>query len=157
METSKTEGKSGAMTERVRKDTIQDSKGKFLTRPPTSGRKAGQPNKTTRILKEAIILAAEKVGSDKRGTDGLVGYLVNIAKTRPEEFCALLGKVLPLQLTGPNDGPLQVAMTRDEVRERLQERGIPITGVFDGPAEIIPPPQTAKMQQTNGSGRGTQH
>ena len=28
---------------------------------------------------------------------------------RPEAFMTLLGKVLPTQITGPDDGPVQVA------------------------------------------------
>jgi hypothetical protein len=137
--------------ERVRLEPKPKYKG-FTSRPPNSGRKPGQPNKTTRILKEAILLAAEQVGQDKRGKDGLVGYLKRIALTYPEEFCTLLAKVLPLQITGPNDGPLKSILTIEEARQKLLERGLPMSGVFDGPAgpaEILPP--------SSGSGNGVSH
>jgi hypothetical protein len=40
--------------------------------------------------------------------EGLVGYLRHQAIANPVAFMALLGKVLPLQLTGQVSGPLEV-------------------------------------------------
>ncbi len=44
--------------------------------PPKAGqgRVKGVPNKTTRILKEAVLKAAERAGK-KYGDDGLISYL----------------------------------------------------------------------------------
>ena len=61
------------------------------------------PNKATALLKDAILRAAEEAG----GPEGLVGYLQQQAIDNPGPFMALLGKVLPLQLTGENGGPIQ--------------------------------------------------
>ena|SRR5689334_5228242 len=72
-------------------------------REKTGGRKKGTPNKMTALLKDAIIEAAAQAGDD----DGLVGYLRRQAKMNPGPFMALLGKVLPLQLTGDPDNPLE--------------------------------------------------
>jgi len=69
------------------------------TRPPGGSRK-GVPNKVTRELKEAILLAAERVGRDGKGQRGITGYLEQLAQHEPASFASLLGKVLPLQLTG---------------------------------------------------------
>lgn len=71
--------------------------------PPNAGkgRPPGIPNKTTAMLKEAILLAAEEVGEDGQGTDGLKGYLRTLARTEPKSYSTLLGKVLPLQVQGP--------------------------------------------------------
>lgn len=68
------------------------------------GRPKGVPNKTTALLKDAILQAAEKAGGDK----GMVGYLEDQANKNPNAFMALLGKVLPMQITGADGGPLQI-------------------------------------------------
>lgn len=62
----------------------------------TGGRKKGTPNKTTALLKDAILSAADKAG----GGAGLVGYLTAQAALNPGPFMALLGKVLPMQISG---------------------------------------------------------
>jgi hypothetical protein len=67
-----------------------------------TGRAKGTPNKTTALLKDAILKAADGAG----GKDGLVGYLQAQAKANPGPFMALLGKVLPMQIVGPGDGPV---------------------------------------------------
>lgn len=72
--------------------------------PPGPGRPKGVPNKTTTLLKEAILEAAETAG----GKDGLVGYLVTLAKGEPVAFSSLLGKVLPMQVTGAEGDALQI-------------------------------------------------
>lgn len=73
-----------------------------------TGRAKGTPNKTTALLKDAILKAAEEAG----GKDGLVGYLATQAKDNPGPFMALLGKVLPMQVTGEDGGPVQVTINR---------------------------------------------
>ena len=75
------------------------------------GRKKGVPNKTTALLKDAILLAAENAGGDEIGDKpgGLVGYLTTQATANPTAFMALRGKVMPTQLTGDPDNPLAVS------------------------------------------------
>ena len=63
------------------------------TRKKTGGRSKGTPNKTTALLKDAILKAAEQAG------DGdMVAYLKAQALANPGPFMALLGKVLPMQV-----------------------------------------------------------
>ena len=50
-------------------------------------------NKTTALLKDAILKAATEAGEGS-----LVQYLKEQAKANPGPFLALLGKVLPLQV-----------------------------------------------------------
>jgi hypothetical protein len=71
------------------------------------GRKRGTPNKTTTQLKEAILTAAEQAG----GEGGLVKYLHEQARMNPGHFMTLLGKVLPLQVAGDKDAPLNARVT----------------------------------------------
>ena len=56
------------------------------------------------LLKDAILKAADEAG----GPEGLVGYLKRQAVENPGPFMSLLGKVLPLQMTGEPDEPLQI-------------------------------------------------
>jgi hypothetical protein len=80
------------------------------TKPPNAGKgkPKGAVNKTTKLLKEAILLAAEKVGSDGEGKDGLTGYLVEVARSDVKAFAGLLGKVIPLQVNAKVSGNLAV-------------------------------------------------
>ena len=78
----------------------------LIKKPNKKGRPKGAPNKTTALLKEAILKAADRAG----GKAGLVGYLKEQAKKNPGPFIALLGKVLPLQLTNDGDDTLKVTL-----------------------------------------------
>lgn len=97
-------------------------------RPEGSGRKKGQKNTLTLKLKDAILTAAERLGSDRRGKDGLTGYLMNLAVTEPRVYARLLEKLLPYQLTGRDGGPLQVEQygSREELEAAFKERGLPV-------------------------------
>lgn len=78
----------------------------------TGGRQKGTPNKTTALLKDAIMKAAEAAGEDMNGKNGVVGYCTFLATKEPKAFAQLLGKVLPMQLTGDDGGSLQVIIRR---------------------------------------------
>jgi len=78
--------------------------------PPNAGkgRPKGSRNKTTALLKDAILKAAEQAGN-KIGDDGLVSYLEEQATENPGPFMSLLGKVLPMQVEGSGkDGAITV-------------------------------------------------
>ena len=70
---------------------------------PGPGRPKGSPNKTTALLKEAILLAAEAHGEDDNGSNGLQGYMRKVAREDMKAFCSLLGRVLPLQIEGQGE------------------------------------------------------
>ena len=69
----------------------------------TGGRQKGTPNKTTALLRDAILQAATDAGNGD-----MAAYLRVQASENPGPFMALLGKVLPLQVTGEDGGPLKV-------------------------------------------------
>lgn len=68
----------------------------------TGGRQKGAPNKDnkTRVLREAVLDAAERVGFDGQGKDGLRGYLEAVAIKDIKAFTSLLGRAMPLQVEG---------------------------------------------------------
>lgn len=81
--------------------------------PPAAGkgRPKGSQNKVPREVKQMVLHALDGAGG--------VAYLIRCAKDPKlaPSFLTLLGKVLPLQVTGPGGGPLQsVSMTPDEFR-----------------------------------------
>ena len=94
----------------------------------TGGRSKGTPNKVNAAVKEAIVSAFNKVGGED--------YLVKVAENDPRTFCALLGKVMPTQLTGAGDGPIWVANegnenARDILLAKLEQMGRRRDGVID--------------------------
>jgi hypothetical protein len=88
--------------------------------PPRAG--AGRPKGATSLvsktLKEAILYAAAEAGDlqaaqvlEEKGIEvegGLGGYLVTVAMTDIKTFCGLLGRVLPMEVTGANGGAFEV-------------------------------------------------
>jgi hypothetical protein len=85
-------------TDRVRHNSQSLSGYRTNRRIKHGGRKLGTPNKTTRELQEAVIEAAQRVGSDLNGKDGLVGYLMRVGRTDSKAFGTLLRAVLPLRV-----------------------------------------------------------
>ena len=61
-------------------------------------RPKGSPNKLTGAVKDMVIQALDQAGG--------VDYLAAQAEKNPAAFMALLGKVLPMQVTGGDDAPL---------------------------------------------------
>lgn len=62
------------MTSKVQTENLTNAGG---------GRPKGTPNKTTALLKDAIIKAAEAAGSDGKGKGKLIGYCTFLAKEDP--------------------------------------------------------------------------
>ncbi len=110
-----------------------------------AGRKKGVVNKTTQVLKDAILIAASNVGDERAerlieqardaGIDltsvngGLVGYLEMAARSEMKSFLPLLGKVLPLVIKADMDVTLMDRAQREAEHftrqlERLRGRVI---------------------------------
>ena len=72
------------------------------------GRPKVSVNRTTALLKDAILQAAERAGN-KCGDAGMVSYLEFQAEANPGPFMSLLGKVLPMQVIGTGENGAIVA------------------------------------------------
>lgn len=90
------------------KETLKIGAGK-----PGPGRPKGVPNKSTALLKDAILQAATNAG----GREGLIGYLEAQAVANPGPFMTLLGKVLPTQNehSGPDGGDINARLVIENV------------------------------------------
>ena len=66
------------------------------------GRPKGSSNKITKDIREAVSRAFERVGGEN--------YLAKVAMEDPKTFCTLLGKVLPLQISGEGGGPARIVV-----------------------------------------------
>lgn len=82
------------------------------------GRKKGTPNKTTALLKDAIIEAAQRAGNKLQDKEGLTGYLTEQATENPVAFMSLLGKVLPLQLANEDGEGLKITVDAPWLKNR---------------------------------------
>ena len=71
-------------------------------RPAGSGRKPGSRNMTSQKLKEIVFKALEQ----QEG--GAIGYLKTQAVQEPRAFLALIGKLLPTQITGEDGEPVRI-------------------------------------------------
>lgn len=69
--------------------------------PKTGGRKVGTKNKNTTAVKDMVVQALSDAGG--------VAYLKKIALENPSAFLTLVGKVIPLQLTGEDGGPINLS------------------------------------------------
>ena len=101
---------------------IRDEKGMFIKGP---GRDVGQVNRYTRVLKEAIIIAAEEHGRNGNGKDKLIGFMRKVIDEDLRTFCMLMGRAMPLQVETREDGPKEVIYaTVDEVKREMASKGI---------------------------------
>ena len=66
------------------------------------GRPKGVPNKTTAEIKDMIVQALSNKGGVK--------YLERQADENPTAFMSLVGKVLPMQVTGQDGGPVRTRL-----------------------------------------------
>lgn len=68
-----------------------------------AGRPKGSIDKGNALIRELIVEALDNLG----GTD----YLEQTAKSHPAAFLSLIGKVMPIQLTGPDGGAIKTDNT----------------------------------------------
>jgi hypothetical protein len=127
------------MEQKTTSSTTHDANGFKKGHEKFGGPKVESVNRATKMLKEAILLAAELEGSDGEGKDELVGFLRKVAKEDRRSFVMLLGRVLPLQAESRTDMRAEAPYrTVEEVRHEMEERGITldvIKRIMDPPPE----------------------
>ena len=75
------------------------------------GRKKGVPNKVTADVKAMILEALSKAGGAE--------YLLKQSGENPAAFMTLIGKVLPMQVTGAGGDALKVVFTMSKADSEL--------------------------------------
>jgi hypothetical protein len=105
--------------------------------PKGRGRPKGAQNVFTREIKEAIIAAANIVGEDDEGKDGLTGYMVRLARGNETVFGGLLRAIIPTQMVIERVEKPQSYKSFDEVKKELARYGIdlvrPLLPNYRGP------------------------
>lgn len=80
-------------------------------KPKNSGRFAkGNPGKPKGAVTKSAALIREMVAKALDQAGG-VDYLARQAEETPAAFLALVGRVIPMQVTGEEDGPLKHSIT----------------------------------------------
>jgi hypothetical protein len=88
--------------------------------------KTEEDRETARNLLEAIVLAAEQVGEDGCGRNGVVGFFYRLSIKHPRAFARLLCRAAPLEMAGSTD-PAEKPKYRtlEEIREELRKCRLP--------------------------------
>lgn len=75
---------------------------------PKGGSRKGIPNRVTKELKDMILGALDKAGGET--------YLMERAQDpkTASAFLTLVGKVLPMQVTGANGGPIVIRASKED-------------------------------------------
>ncbi len=66
---------------------------------PGAGRPKGSLDKGSRLIREMVAEALDRAGG--------IEYLARTAETHPGPFLSLLGKVMPVQITGEDGGAVK--------------------------------------------------
>jgi hypothetical protein len=100
--------------------------------PEGRDRSEGARNKVTTSVLIAMMLAAEQVGEDGHGRNGIVGYFCQIARSDPQFFFRMLVRVWLDQKVDEDDkAPLDTEyQTVEEAKAALREVGIDIDSVL---------------------------
>jgi hypothetical protein len=81
----------------------------------TGGRTKGTPNKTTRLVKEVFANVFDQLQQDPKAN------LKEWAKENPTEFYKLSSKLIPVQVAGDPENPLNLNLTSEEIKKKAQE------------------------------------
>jgi hypothetical protein len=82
-----------------------------------NGRPVGSKNKVQLIAKEVIADAAARLG----GAEGLAKWAMKTNKNRSIFWSSIYPRLLPVQVTGANGGPMQLEVSAHAMADRFAE------------------------------------
>ena len=139
-------------------------------RPEGAGRKPGQSNKTTKLLKDAISGAAEKlgmlepiyrtkevirnnrivkistgeiVGWKPTGNGGTEGYMIWLGCNHPKVFGSLMGRTIPLQINADvnnNNRTVSERFSNTDIARMTLDEKMAAMREMIGLTKVIPAP-----------------
>src|SRR5262249_59579462 len=110
-----------------------------------AGRAKGTQNKFTRLIKEAVAMAADNAGDflhshQKCQSMGLTGYLEWMSLQHPAVFAALIRMIYPTQHTvRAEDNRTEPYRSLEDARQALLRKGIPLSLIEDRPRILYKP------------------
>jgi len=109
----------------------RDEKGRFK-KGEAPGRLVGAKARYTRVIKEAIIIAAEEYGKNGHGKDKLIGFMRKVIEEDLKTFCMMMARAMPLQIETREMETKSDAVYKsmDEVKREFASRGLDFEVVF---------------------------
>ena len=74
----------------------------------TGGRKKGSINKENKAIREMVLEALDLAGGSE--------YLYKQSQDNPTAFISLIAKVMPTQVTGDPNQPIEIKIVREYIR-----------------------------------------
>ena len=113
----------------------------------------GVPTKTltTQDIHHGILEAANRVGSDGRGTGGWVGYLEGVARKHPKYFLPLIARMVPLDIheSDESEGPLNINIVSVPTGHLIDADGNLFARDHDGECAQAKAPIEEPIEQTD--------
>jgi hypothetical protein len=103
-------------------------------RKKTGGRKVDVRNKVPTAIHTAIMAAIEKIGSDRAGKGGAVGYLMNLAVEHPGAYCKLLGRILQMEMKSEQKKRPLLYYSDQELLDEMRRRNLLPEDFLDSPS-----------------------
>ena len=99
-------------------------------RKKTGGRKPRIENRLPKLVKDAVLMAAEANGSDGKGKDGLLGFMLRAIDEDFRGFLMLLGRIMPMQVETRTDLKTEIVYRSvTEIRREMASRGIDMKAI----------------------------
>jgi hypothetical protein len=89
------------------------------------GRKKGTPNRISADFRTAVLAAADRIGSDGKGKDGMIGYFGYLAERYPAAYCKLVSRFIDFEEVYPERSSPTADQLNSDLREDMQTKHNP--------------------------------